>query len=396
MRRPVIFCIAAFLALAGCSGDSPGTTDPTCPYAGLEGLKASDSRCIKPMPIVATLDSIPVQGVLADLGTFPRADMTIRAIWSTASGKDSAQTPTFPLEKMFLTVPRGTQGVTLRAVGGSGYWDIERNVSSQCYKNNLQSFELIPRVYTMRNGPAAGQSVSISPDVFFKKASADDPLSYFQVGTWNGPAGCSAYSMPYGWLTETVQIGWNSTRSDVVLTEAQLSFLERGIEIYNQKRGKTKFTFVRSSAPDLAEGTADIIVGNNPRTSPGIAFVTHNSLDGDGDIHTGRVTLPSLLYLDENQMPVLIHELSHLAGIGHTCEFRTLMNSTWPLGKVNCEGKVSYDFTVEDLAYQELAESIRSQALKTQVLYGIVSSYQTNFNPSFSPQVNVVREMVIH
>lgn len=374
----------------GCSGDGitpPPPPPPKCTYSGLTDLLASDPNC-KP-PIVKTLDTVRVTVALADSIDYPRSGMIAKASWVKDGVLGSTQAPiSIQFADIRLEVPVGRDSITLEVSGDDRQWPVSRRVANTCYTGFVQTLLLVPKKWLVTSGRFAGKTIDVPAEAALQIAGPDDPLSFYRVVMLNGPQGCGRPANILSWRTSTfpIPLALNHTLSYSGLSMEDSVRFYRFIDEFNiNLMGRQFFKASRMSVEIEADGTASLVLLN---TSNVAANASPTGSISSGDAQRGRVTIESLLFLEESNREAVYHELVHLLGFGHTRGWRTGMCSARQEAAKLCAAMNAGAITETDVGMIDLALNLRERSRKFvdgYTLYGFLATYQSNFNSSFSP-----------
>jgi hypothetical protein len=232
---------------------------------------------------------------------------------------------------------------------------------------SLHGVVLIPEQWTIRRGRFAGQTVAV------------DLVGAFEPGCWNcssffrrvaDPVPGYARGQIATWPQSSLPIRVAFERGGVLqgrITERDSVAFWAGARDLEEVLGRRLFRPVTYTEilPRGADDFADdiLLVSAEPTLAEhGLG----SAVSQRGDIFFGAVRLRTsgLLHSTDGQR-LLIHELLHALGLGHTCSWRSIMADG------RCPGRRSSGLTAEDVAHLELLLAVRESQRRTGAVFGL-------------------------
>lgn len=213
---------------------------------------------------------------------------------------------------------------------------------------------LIPRRWTIRGGPYAGRQVAIDP----ARASmrSDGAAGFWRLTRRGRPA---AHAVSWAPDSLPLRVAFRHERGDAFISPADSAhFWELASEL-ERLLGMPLF---RPASFAEIEGGADGILVTVARdmSAAGRTFVTY---DASGRIYEALVTVSQREYL--GQPRVLMHELLHAIGFGHTTAWPSVMGPS---------ARGADAPTVDDIAYAQLYYAIAAIQRQREAPFGLLDA----------------------
>ena len=216
---------------------------------------------------------------------------------------------------------------------------------------------LLPATWTVTSGSFRGEHVTVSPAA--ATARSGDGTRFWRLqrvrslATWAG----------VGWPAEALPVAVTFRRdaSGGSISAADSDGFWRGARALERELGMSLFTpATPRPGDDEAERPVIQVVVDPSIPSAGYTFASWN---GEGVIGSAELRVKSAALLREED--VVLHELMHALGFGHT--------ESWPSLMTNAPGR-SDRLTAADVAYAQLLFRLRAAERALETPYGIVES----------------------
>ncbi|HET7456417.1 MAG TPA: Ig-like domain-containing protein [Gemmatimonadaceae bacterium] len=322
-------------------GVGAGATRVTAFVAG--GV-ASGATTVTVLPMVAgrvvTLDGRAAAHVPVTLD----AGAIVDTLVTDATGRFARRLP---------TAPSDTVTIVVGAVAGSRPARLHVGDPRQLATLGVV---LLPETWTVTSGTARGERVDV--DAVAAMGRAVDGTRFWRLervrprSTW-APVGWPADALP-------VPVTFPRNRGEGVTADDSAAFW-RGARSLERELGMSLFTPATSTPDDDEGGRPVIAVVVDPSIhSAGYTFAEWN---GDGMIGSAEVRVASRALLADET--VVVHELMHALGFGHT--------SSWPSLMSNAPGRAPR-LTASDVAYAQLLFRVREVGRTLSAPYAVVES----------------------
>jgi hypothetical protein len=213
---------------------------------------------------------------------------------------------------------------------------------------------LIPRRWTIRGGPFDGRVVMVDPALATERSGG-------VAGFWRVTRRAHPTGRAVGWVVDSlpIRVAFRHERRDPAISSTDSSRFWAMASELELLLGRPLF---RPASFSEIEGGADgILVTVDPgMPAAGRTFVTY---DAAGRIYEALLTVSRRDYLDDPR--VLMHELLHALGFGHTTGWRSVMGPS--TGGVRAP-------TPEDVAYAQLYFAIAAIQRDREVPFGILEA----------------------
>jgi len=233
-----------------------------------------------------------------------------------------------------------------------------------------QTVLLVPRRWTVGAGRYAGTTVEISAERAFRPACVGC-TGFFRRGSTLGE-GVATGGVP-GWPVGQfpLRLALDRTRSEQALTAADSTRFWVIVDEAQQIVGKELFRPVpfRLTRPVDDDGPNDVVLvwAVPSMRAPG---------RGTAGFHRDRILTAAVWIRDTGWLArdegrtLVMHELLHTLGFGHTCAWRSVMADN-----NICPRMRSPVPTAEDVAYMELALALNVAAWETGAKWGMEAAY---------------------
>jgi hypothetical protein len=232
------------------------------------------------------------------------------------------------------------------------------------------SILLVPRRWTVRTGTHAGSEVQLSPVRAFQPA-CPGCAAFYRRGSTLG-SGISGGGVP-GWPADIfpLRVAFDRGRSEQAITPADSARFWEIAGRAQQIIGRELFRPARflDTRPRNDEGPNDVVmvwaVPSIREPGRGTAGFYHDR------ILTAALWIRDTGWLTRPEgRSLVMHELIHTLGFGHTCAWRSVMADN----RI-CPRMRSAEPTAEDVAYLELAFSLNELAWASGARWGIEAAY---------------------
>jgi hypothetical protein len=367
---PIVISGATYIDKDGCSSfrivlGEPGMAIVSATASNSNGVANAQQKQISIIarPMLSTKDTLSVSVYSAEESDSPPQEMRMKAVWFKSGIKDSLDI-LMTNGAITVEVPYSLDSVRLTFEGDARYWpDTALARRGDYYHKTLQKI-VKPRVWKIRSLQFLGQSVAVSPILALKPSGPIDPLSFWRlidVAKSSGGIERKLRGVPLDQLPRKVGI---FMKSPGALPEDSVFIADKVLSRINQFLGMTVFISGKRIEGDTIPTGMVAIVVSNPTTEP----IGNANGDGlfdiqTGDIYKSQVILSSRYFFDNSQIGVIVHELMHNLGVGHTCAWPTTMNSSYSIfGNEECKGIGRNDLTPTDVAVFEMGVAIREMA----------------------------------
>lgn len=331
------------LVLIGCGGGSP--TGPITPPPVTPVTPA----------VIDTIDSISVV-----VGTVNTAiPSTVSASWNGGSYSASVTNSGNGLGRALLLIPQNYKSnVKVSVVGNSSNYPSWRDMTYDEYHNTEAGFSMVPRNFE-------GQPVDLA-GLIRKSHSTDATMAFLSLYA-SLISGTGAYQyLPNLWpkSQEAISIAFDST-SSVSFTYSSIEYFKNGVMKANEAFGSTRFVIVPKAQANCFVSFKDGGGGNNS-----VSFSNSNITSCNVRIGIERISSDSagsgvFSYF------VLIHELIHGLGVGHSCSWKSIMVFSFIL----CSNQGSKYATLTDIAMFHLIEAVEYKRRDMRALNGFAEAY---------------------
>jgi hypothetical protein len=235
-------------------------------------------------------------------------------------------------------------------------------------RHRPQGVILIPQRWTLASGRYAGTAVEISLERAFLPTCARC-ASFFRHHTAASGTG-AAYVPTWSEHSFPLRVAFDRARSDQLVTARDSLVFWNVARELEEVFGRPLFRAAayEETRPVDDEGPNDVVLVwiVSSLRNPGRGSVGYYG----PEIITGMLSLRSTALLADRDGPSLvIHELLHALGFGHTCGWRSVLADT-----TRCPGQRSPLPTPEDVAYIELAHRVSELARESGARWGMYAA----------------------